>query len=72
MHTKKYRAGTSKPSFIVDCNSIDCQVDESRDPIPLAERILENQQGRSEVMAEVMSSLYEVVVMWIGGNQFLS
>ena len=40
--------------------------------IPLTERILKNQQGRAEVIAEViaevMSSLYEVVVMWIGGN----
>ena len=27
----KHPAGTNKPSFVVDCKSIDCQVDETRD-----------------------------------------
>ncbi len=40
--------------------------------LPLAARISANLQERSDITAEVMSSSFEVVVIWTGGNQYTS
>ena len=72
----KLHAGTMSP--LVDSHSVDDNARWIKVGLRLAARILANLQGRSDIQQRsrlhrsVTSSLFEVVVIWTGGNQYTS